>query len=134
MKLCPQQSLALITVLAVFSYATTPQQAVAAEPHVVSLSELRQEMTSAHNTRAKNLEDIGRVLSLPAAESALAKAHVTKARVQTVIAGLNDQELSRLADRARIAERDVEGGFIVGLLALIGLVVVILIVVAATRD
>ena len=34
----------------------------------------------------------------------------------------------RLADRARASEKDVEGGLIVGILALIGLVVVIIIV------
>jgi len=39
-----------------------------------------------------------------------------------------------LADRAREAEQDVEGGFIVGLLALIGLVVVILVVLAVVND
>jgi hypothetical protein len=43
---------------------------------------------------------------------------------------LSDDELARLADRARASEKDVQGGLIVGILALIGLIVVIIIVVA----
>jgi len=47
---------------------------------------------------------------------------------------LNDEELSRLADRARAVEQDVQGGLIVGLLALIGLIVVILVVVIVVTN
>ena len=46
------------------------------------------------------------------------------------IAQLSDDELARLATKARSAEQDVQGGLIVGLLALIGLIVVIIIVVS----
>jgi hypothetical protein len=46
---------------------------------------------------------------------------------------LDDAELSRLAARARAVEQDVEGGIIVGLLALIGLVVVVIVVLTVIR-
>jgi hypothetical protein len=130
MKFLPHQLLAIITALAVFSYTMLPQPAMAAEHHVVSLSELQQEMSASAQARAKNLEDISRVLALPAAQEALSKVPLSAKRIETAIAALDDHELLRLADRARAAEQDVQGGFIVGILALIGLVVVILIVVA----
>ena len=133
MKLCPQQSLALITAMTLFSYTVLPHQAAAADHHVVSLAELQQQISSSSATRAKNLGDIERVLSLPAAQEALAKAHLNTMRVKAAIAELNDHELSRLADQARAAEQDVQGGIIVGILALIGLVVVILIVLAVVK-
>ncbi len=128
------QLLAIITALTVFSYTTSFQPLRAAETHVVPLDQVRQDLNSSRATRAQNLADIERVLSLPAAQDALAKAHLTTARATTAIAELNDAELSRLADRARDAEQDVQGGLIVGILALIGLVVVILVVLSVVHD
>jgi hypothetical protein len=134
MKLLPQQSLAVLMSITVFWCAMLPGRVTAAEPHVIDLSELQQQMRQSRQERAKNLEDLDRVLSLPAAREALAKARVDMARVRSAIAGLDDQELSRLAERARTAEQDVQGGLLIGLLALIGLIVVIIIVVSLVRD
>lgn len=131
-KLCAGQLIAMITALAVFSYAM-PQPA-AAQSHVVDLSELHQQLNQSHQARANDIADIEQVLSLPAAREALAKTRINMDQVRVAIAELNDAELSRLADRARAIEKDVEGGIIVGLLALIGLVVVILVVLAVVRD
>ena len=54
--------------------------------------------------------------------------------MRTAVATLNDEELARLADRARASEKDVEAGIIVGILALIGLIVVIIIVVSVVAE
>lgn len=134
MNICAPRSLSLITALAVLVYVVVPQPAAAAEPHVVSLSELRHDLSISQQKRAKDLEDIERVLSLPAAEDALAKARLSTARVTAAIAELSDEELSRLASRARAVEQDVEGGIIVGLLALIGLIVVVVVVLSVLKD
>jgi hypothetical protein len=128
-----QRGMALLTVLAVYSMFLTPPPA-SAQSHVVSLSELHQQLASKTEARAKNLADIQRVLSSPPAQIALQKANVNPGDIQKAVAQLTDEELSRVADRARLAEKDVEGGFIVGLLALIGLVVVILVVLAVIND
>ena len=133
-KLNVRQQLAAITALTLFSYVAAPQPLRAGETHVVNLSELQQDLRSSQETRVNNLADIERVLSLPEAQDALSKAHLTTERITTAIAELNDAELAQLADRAREAEQDVEGGFIVGLLALIGLVVVVLIVLSVVND
>lgn len=107
---------------------------MAAEPHVVQLAELHQSVQASQAARAQNLRDVDRVLSLPQAQEALGKAKVNPNHVRAAIASLSDQEVDKLAQKARAAEQDVKGGFITGILALIGLVVVILIVVAVMND
>lgn len=133
MKLSLQKSGAvLLSAISVWCMLLSPRSVVA-QDHVVPLSELETNLRSAGEVRAKNIADIERVLSLPAAQKELAKANVNQQQVRKAVSLLNDQELSRLADRARAAEQDVQGGFIVGLLALIGLIVVIIIVVSLVR-
>ena len=131
-KLCVQQLLALITAFAVF--ANIMPRPAAAASHVVDLSELQQAVNHSHGQRSQHLADIGRVLQLPAARDALAKAHLEMPRVEAAIASLNDAELSRLAERARAVEQEVQGGIIVGLLALIGLVVVVIVVLSVIKN
>jgi hypothetical protein len=134
MTLSSYQSIALTTALAVLSYTVMPQTAMAAETHVVPLAELQQRAHASQTARAQNLRDLDRVLSLPQAQEALSKAKVNPNHVRVAISSLSDQELAKLAQNARVAEQEVEGGIIIGLLALIGLVVVILIVVAVLNN
>jgi hypothetical protein len=110
--------------------ATIMPVPVRADDHVLPLKELHEKARSASEGRSKNIEDIERVLSYPAAAQALAKSNVNGDQMRRAVATLSDDELARLADRARASEKDVQGGFIVGILALIGLIVVIIIVVA----
>ena len=133
-KLCVRQLLGLITTLTLYSYAAAPQAALAAETHVVNLAELQQDLYLSQQARATDLADMERVLALPAVQEGLSKAHLDTSRVMTAMAELDDKELARLADRARAVEEDVEGGFIVGVLALIGLIVVVLIVLTVIKN
>lgn len=126
----PQQSIAMITALTLFSMTTVSQPAVAGETHLVDLSELHRDLQTSAAKRTKDMADIERVFSLPAAQQALAKSHLNTEQVTKAIATLDDKELANLANKARAAEQDVQGGIIIGILALIGLVVVILIVIA----
>ncbi|MGH9632348.1 MAG: PA2779 family protein [Bryobacteraceae bacterium] len=127
MRLFPQRTLAAMTACTVLSLSVSPRHASAQE-HVVALPELQRDARSAAEKRASNLADLNRVLQIPAAQDALRKAGINQEQVRRAIATLNDVELARLADRARAAEQDVEGGLIIGLLALIGLIVVIIVV------
>jgi hypothetical protein len=113
-----------------FSAATMIPVPMWADDHVVPLTELHQRARSASENRAKNITDIERVLSYPAAAEALERSNVNRDQMRRAVATLSDDELTRLADRARASEKDVQGGFIVGILALIGLIVVSIIVVA----
>ena len=116
-------------VLVVFSAqaATTPE-------HILPMKELQGQLQSASTERSKNIEDIQRVLSYPAAAAALEKSMVSPQQMRAAVATLDDAELARLSDRARASEKDVEGGIVVGILALIGLIVVILIVIAVVAE
>ncbi|PYT18746.1 MAG: hypothetical protein DMG59_03035 [Acidobacteria bacterium] len=129
MKRQMQRDWALVTVFTVLFMFLNPG-VILAQEHVLPLPDLQRDLRSAAQTRAQNLSDIDRVLSLPAAQQALQKANINQDQVRKAVSTLNDEELSRFADRSRAAEQDVQGGFIVGLLALIGLIVVILVVVA----
>jgi hypothetical protein len=109
-------------------------QSAIAEDHVVSLRDLNRQLRLTAEQRARNTADIERVLSYPVAVQELTKYNVTANQVHQAVATLTDSELARLADRARASEKDVQGGLIVGILALIGLIVVILIVVSVVAE
>lgn len=127
-----QRPWAVLMSCAMFLLAVSPRHA-AAQAHVVPISEVRSDARAVSQARTNAVADIQRVLSLPAAREALQKASVNEDQVRKAVSLLSDQELARLAERARAAEQDVQGGFIVGILALIGLVVVILIVLAVVN-
>ena len=133
MRLNIQQMLAVLVAMTT-AWAFFSPRAVYAEDHVVPLSELHHQAQVTAQDRARDLADIGRALALPEAQGMLQKAAVTQEQARTAVATLSDQEIAHLAQRARLAEQDVHGGLIVGLLALIGLIVVIIIIVAVVRD
>ena len=105
-----------------------------ADEHIVPLTELQQQLRSAAEERARDAADIERVLSYPAAVKEFARYNVSPNQVREAVATLSESELARLSDRARAAEADVEGGVVIGILALIGLIVVIIIVVAIVAE
>jgi hypothetical protein len=126
------QPLSATMTLVSFTVFSIPQ--ASAYEHIVPLKELQRQISKAANDRARNLEDIQRVLSYPAAEAALKKSSVSLEQMRAAVATLSDEELARLSDRARASEKDVEGGLIVGLLALIGLIVVIIVVASVVAE
>ena len=101
-----------------------------AQEHLVPLSEVRHDLESAAAQRASNISDIERLLARPEAQQELAKAKLNSSQVEKAISLMNDDELARLASRARSADQDVHGGFIKTILAIIGAIVVIIVVVA----
>lgn len=126
-----RRSWSVLTAMLVLLVST---QTAVADDHVVSIQELQQRLQKTAEQRVRNVADIERVLAYPAATAELAKYNINGRQVHEAVATLNDAELARLADRARAAEKDVEGGLIFGLLALIGLIVVILVVISVVSD
>lgn len=118
--------MALTTTWAMFIVPTM----ASAQDHVVPLAEVEGALRSKAEARVQSIADIDRVMSLPVATKELQRVNVTQSQVHAAISSLNDAELARLALRARASEQEVQGGFIVGILALIGLIVVIVIVLA----
>ena len=115
---------------AVLSLAILGTSVAPAQEHITPLSTVRQDLRRATTERATNLADIERLLARPEARQELAKARVSPETAQKAISLLNDEELARLAARARTAEQDVQGGLLIGLLAIIGAITVIIIVAA----
>lgn len=124
----------ICSVVTAMLFLVVTTQAAVADDHVVSLNELQNQLRTSAGQRATNTADIERVLSLPAAAKELSKYNINSGQIHQAVATLSDTELARLADRARTAEKDVEGGLIVGILALIGLIVVIIIVVTLVTE
>lgn len=128
-----QKPIAVYGILVIVAMFLHPRTTLA-QGHVVPLTDIQKQLEVRTESVAKDRADIERVLSLPAARAALAKSQVGSEQVRTAVAMLSPEELSRFANQARMAEHDVEGGFLVGILALIGLVVVILVVIAVVND
>jgi hypothetical protein len=118
--------MALTTTWAMFIAPTV----ASAQDHVVPLAEVERAVRSKAETRAQSIADIDRVMSLPVATKELQRVNVSQSQIHAAVSTLSDEELARLAQQARSSEQEVQGGFIVGILALIGLIVVIVIVLA----
>ena len=116
--------MALTTTWAMFIVPTM----ASAQDHVVPLAEVERAMRTKSEARAESIADIDRVMALAPAVKELQRVNVTPGQVHAAVSALNDEEVARLAQRARGAEHEVQGGIVVGLLALIGLIVVIVIV------
>lgn len=82
----------------------------AAQVHVVSPDQLKQQASAAAQARQRNLETVKGFLSSPKAEKAMKTAHMDPARVTNAISSLSDQELSQLASRAGKAQADFAAG------------------------
>jgi uncharacterized protein (DUF3084 family) len=115
---------------ALLSLAILFSTSAPAQEHIAPLSAVRQDLQRTASQRATNLADVERLLARPEARQELAKARLNPEQAQKAISLLNDEELARLAARARTAEQDVQGGLLIGLLAIIGAITVILIVAA----
>ena len=87
-----------------------PGAGMAADQHVVSIAELRQQMVSAGQTRAANLQKTEALLSSPPVEKILRDAKIEPQQMQTAVAGLSDDELARLASRADKIQNDITAG------------------------
>jgi hypothetical protein len=99
----------------------------------VPLSELHRDVNSAASRRARNLADIDRVLSTPEAREQLSRTNLGSGKIQAAISRLDDEELARLADRARAAGQDIRAGGKGEILFIAGLAVVILVIVTLTQ-
>ena len=122
------RSLTVFILLTSFAVPALP-----AQNHVVSPADLQKEMAGATRARQQNRDTIGAFLSSPAAQKALSAACVDLKQVTAAVAGLNDEDLARLATRADKAQTDFAAGRISDrelLFILVGIAVIILIVVA----
>ncbi|HYI96818.1 MAG TPA: hypothetical protein VEX68_24970 [Bryobacteraceae bacterium] len=90
-----QQRLSATMAMVVLTVFSAPE--AFADNHIVP-AEIQGKISQAANERTKNIEDIQRVLSYPAAAEALKKYNVNSDQMKTAVATLSDAELSRLSD------------------------------------
>lgn len=113
---------------------TVPPTLLAQAPdHLVSPSALQQAAVNASHARQQNVETLQNFFSSPEAQKALESARMNPQQVKKAVAGLNDQELAQLAQRANKAQSDFAAGNIDNrdlLIILVCIAALILIIVA----
>ena len=101
--------------------------------HVVSLRELSNSAAQPAIMRQSDEAAVRHLLSSQAGQQALKSANVDYQRVDKAIGQLSDEDLARLAQRARQAENDFAAGFLspkhLAELILVIVVVVVIIVI-----
>ena len=119
----------LASILAIF-FALPPS--LFAESHLVNPAELHQELLKASRIRVENQHAIQQLLSSDVGQKALRSVHVDQVQVTRAIAGLDDAELARLAERARRGQQDFAAGSLSkeSLLIIAVAVIVVIIIVA----
>jgi len=119
----------LAFILAIF-FALPPS--LFAESHLVNPAELHQELLKASRIRMENQHAIQQLLSSDVGKKALQSVHVDQVQVTRAIAGLDDAELARLAERARRGQQDFAAGSLSkeSLLIIAVAVIVVIIIVA----
>src|SRR5258706_12781781 len=95
--------------------AVAPARAqIQEKQHVVTLDELNKQAARPAETRQANEDAIRHLLASDAGQKALKSADVEYPRVDKAIGQLSDEELAKLADRSRQAERDFAAGLVSG--------------------
>lgn len=124
---------ALTSAVLVAALAVPPTLVAQAPDHLVSPKDLQQAAANASRTRQQNQETLQKFFSTPGAKKALESAHMNAQEVNKAVAGLSDQELAQLAQRASKAQADFAAGQMSNhdlLLILVFIAALILIIVA----
>jgi hypothetical protein len=132
MKMRASRLLELLFILLLSAVLAAPQ-AVRAQNHVVTPSDLQKDVAAASSTRQKNLAQVEGFLSSTEAQQAMKSAHINPQQVKNAVPQLNDDELAKLSAQSDRAQKDFAGGRISDrdlLVILIGFAALILIIVA----
>ncbi|MGB7133791.1 MAG: hypothetical protein WBD46_00785 [Acidobacteriaceae bacterium] len=104
----------------------TPGQTPGQDQHLVSPTQLQQQVQDASTAREKNIDTLTRFLSSPAATEAMQSHHIDAKQVKDAIPTLSDAELVDLSARAAHAQQQ----FAAGTLSNQTLLIIILVLVA----
>lgn len=94
----------VIAGMLVVLFALPPQNA-AAQSHIVSPSELHQQVVNPSRIRQNSVEQIERFFSTPLAQKVLPDHHIDAKQVMIAVSRLSDDELVRVAARSEKAQR-----------------------------
>ncbi len=125
---------AMMTAVFAAAFTVAPAFSATSPQHLVTPGQLQQSAVSASQARQSNIQEIRQFLSLPQAKEAFQRAHVNPKEVKKAVAGLSDQELAQLSERAHKAQRDFAAGSISGdelILIILGVILLIVLIVVA---
>ncbi|HEY2462202.1 MAG TPA: PA2779 family protein [Candidatus Acidoferrum sp.] len=122
--------LAALTAFGVLPARLAAQQATPAQ-HVVSTDELNKDAARPADTRKANESAIRDLLSTEAGQKALQSAGVEYKRVDKAIGQLSDDDLAKIAQRSRDAQKDFAAGGISDRLLIVIILIVVLIIALA---
>ena len=104
----------------------------AQDTHLVSPSQLQQQVQTATATRQHNIDTLNQFLATPTAQKAMKDAKIDPVQVKDAVPTLSNAELANLSTRAAHAQSQFAAGSLSTLaLALIILAVVLIILLAA---
>ena len=103
--------------------------------HVVSLDELKKDATRPAEARQADESAVRNLLSSESGQQALKSASLDLQKVDKVVSQLDDEDLAKLAERSRQAQKDFAAGKLSDrdLLWIILIIVAVLIVALAVR-
>lgn len=106
-----------------------------AQDHVVSPSDLQQQVLNSTQARQQNVQKVQNLLSTPVGQQAMQSLHANPDQVKTAASSLDDQELSQLASKADKAQADFAAGRLSDrdLLLIVVAVVVLIVIIIAVR-
>jgi hypothetical protein len=129
-----KQSVRVVVACGLATVFAVPQSLMAqAAEHVVSRSEMQQQMLASAQARQRNLETVRSFLSSAQAAKAIRTAHANPEQIKNSVASLSDAELASMASRAQKAQADFAAGSLSSrdlILIILGMVALILIIVA----
>ena len=103
--------------------------------HVVSLDELKKDATRPAEARQADESAVRYLLSSESGQKALKSASLDLQKVDTAVSQLDDEDLAKLAERSRQAQKDFAAGKLSDrdLLWIILIIVAVLIIALAVR-
>jgi hypothetical protein len=99
----------MLAIAALFGLAGIPVRAQDKQ-HVVSLGELNQDAARPAQRRQANEEAVRTLLSSDQAQKALKSANLDYQKVDKAVGQLSDEDLAKLAERSRQAQKDFAAG------------------------
>jgi len=109
MHFCVKVCVSVLAIALLFGVAAVPAGAQD-QQHVVSVSDLTKDAARPAQTRQSNEEAVRSLLSSDQAQRALKSANLDYQKVDRAVGQLSDEDLARLAERSRQAQRDFAAG------------------------
>lgn len=126
------QGCAIALAVAGLFFANSRSAAAQQTDHAVTTQELRQDVSSAADSRRANESVIREVFSTEQGQKALKTANVDYEKIDRAVSQLNDEDLARLAERSREVQKDFAAGAFSDrdllLLVLVALAIILIII------